>query len=73
MARYFGLMSNAILAMHRKHGNGDVREIRQYADGKIEIVLSSGNTTNGHIMQLPSGRSRIYLYGHSLTVQIVGL
>ena len=73
---YYQKLSNAIKMMHARHGVGDVIEIRRYGDGRLEIDAKpyglALHTRKGSIVQKPNNRTQIRLYGHTMTVCIVG-
>lgn len=75
MTTYFHDINNAIARIHYNHGIGDIKEIRRFADGKIEVdalatSASKVHTRRGRIIQHGS-KQTIYLYRHQLTVVII--
>lgn len=62
--------------MHARYGVGDVTEIRQYGDGRLEIDAQpyglTPHTRKGRIVQKPNNRTQVRLYGHTMTVCIIG-
>ena len=75
MKLYFQNISNVIKNMHYRYGIGDIREIKQFADGKIEIIAKGygmkPHVRRGHVTGNTFGKRTIKLYGHQLTVYIV--
>lgn len=75
MTRYFFLTGNAIRTLHYRYGKGDIQEIRQFVDGRIEVesccYSDKPHVRRGHVIQKPGNRRTIYLYGHQMTVRIV--
>lgn len=73
---YFAQLNNVIKVMHYRYGIGDIQEIRQYADGKIEVVAKGygmkPHTRRGTVSGETFGKRTIRLYGHRLTVTIIG-
>lgn len=73
---YFAQLNNAIKLMHYRHGVGDIQEIRQFADGRIEVTAKGygmkPHTRRGTVSGETFGKRTIRLYGHRLTVTIIG-
>lgn len=67
----------AIKVMHYRYGIGDIQEIRQYAAGKIEVTAKGygmkPHTRRGTVSGETFGKRTIRLYGHQLTVTIIGV
>lgn len=66
-------MLNAIKTMHYRYGKGDIQQIRQFADGTIELEAccysAKPHVRRGHVVQKPGNRQTIYLYGHQMTIK----
>lgn len=73
---YFAQLNNAIKVMHYRYGIGDIQEIRQYAAGKIEVTAKGygmkPHTRRGTVSGETFGKRTIHLYGHRMTVNIIG-
>ena len=73
---YFKELHNAISCLHYNYGKGDIRAIRQFADGRIEIDAqrtSCGiHTTRGHAVQKGNNKTVVRMYRHQLTVNLRG-
>lgn len=68
-------ITNALKIMHYNYGIGDIKEIRLFADGRIEIIAKGFNMKphkrTGRM--LPTKRAytqTIKIYGHQRTVTI---
>lgn len=76
MQTYFTQLNNAIKVMHYRYGIGDIQEIRQFADGRIKVVAKGygmkPHTRRGTVSGESFGKRTIRLYGHQLTVTIIG-
>jgi len=74
MKTYFSDINNAIKTMHYRYGIGDINEIRQFADGRIELATQgfgmSKRTARGRI-QRNGNKSTVFIYRHQLTVTII--
>lgn len=64
-------INNAIKQMHYRYGIGDIIEIRNYADGKIEIIAKGygmkPHTRCGHLIQ-KGHKTTIKIYSHQITI-----
>jgi len=71
-APYYNDISNAIMVHHRNYGKGDVKAVRVFADGRIEVdakrTSCKAHTSRGRLID---GRT-IRMYRHQLTVRLVG-
>jgi hypothetical protein len=76
MAKYFADINAAIKTLHYQYGIGDITEIRQFADSKLEVTSKGYGlrpvTRKGTVSGETFGKRTIKLYGHQLTVTIVG-
>jgi hypothetical protein len=68
MKNYFDDINDAITTMHYLYGIGDVKEIRRFADGRIEVI-AQGYYMKSHVRRgrIVGGRT-IKMYGHQLTI-----
>jgi hypothetical protein len=75
MKTYFQHLSNAIKTMHYRYGVGDIQEIKQFGNGKVEIIAKGygmkPHKRRGHVTGENFGKRTIKLYGHQMTVHIV--
>lgn len=75
-ATYFADVCAAIKVMHYRYGIGDIQEIRQFANGRIEVTAKGygmkPHTRRGTVSGESFGKRTIRLYGHQLTVTIIG-
>ena len=75
-APYFTNIYAAIKVMHYRYGIGDIQEIRQFADGRIEVTAKGygmkPHTRRGTVSGESFGKRTIRLYGHRMTVNIIG-
>ena len=76
MKTYFKQLGDAIKTMHYRHGVGDIQEIRQFADGRIAVIAKGygmkPHVRHGTVIGKTFGKRIIRLYGHQLTVVIIG-
>lgn len=75
MATHFHDVTNAIKTMHYRYGIGDVKEVRIFADGRIE-VHAKGYSMKPHIRRgrltgWPNAKQTIRMYGHQMTIMVV--
>lgn len=77
MARYpyFADIMNAIKVMHSNHGKGDIKHIRKFGDGRLELdafcTSCRPHTARGRIVNNANGTQTIRIYGRQLTVMII--
>ncbi len=67
---YFDYIKDAIETLHYRHGIGDIKEVRLYADGRVE-VKAQGYGMKSHVRRgRIVGVRTIKMYGHQLTITI---
>ena len=71
---YFHGITNAVKALHYHYGKGDVKAVRIFADGRIEIdaqCTSAKIHTRQGAVTTKGNKSTVKMYRHQLTVKIV--
>lgn len=72
MKNYFENINNAISQLHYVYGVGDIKEIRQFSDGKLEIDALKTSARKVHTrrgrIETNGVKRTIFIYGHQLTV-----
>ncbi len=75
--KHFEKVENMISVLHYRHGIGDIKETRRYADGRIEII-AQGYGMRPHVRRgsivydVKTQKCTVKLYGRQLTAVIVG-
>ena len=75
MTKYYYDLNNAIKTIHSKHGKGDIKEIRRFADGRLEIeacrTSCEPHISRGRIVS-EGRKTTIRIYGHQFTIRLIG-
>lgn len=75
MTTYYHDVTNAIKAMHGRYGIGDAKEVRIFADGRIEVhaqgCFMKPHIRRGRLIGWPNAKQTIRMYGHQLTITVV--
>jgi len=75
MKIYYDDLHNAIKTLHYAYGKGDIVQIRQFADGVLEVEAKKtwckNHVSKGHLTCMGNNKYRINLYRHQKTVTIL--
>jgi len=74
---YVNDINYLVKCLHWNYGVGDIKEIRRYANGKVEVESEAygmkPHVRRGRIVSNPKrGSFTVKLYGHQLTGVVVG-
>lgn len=66
--RASGLLA-AVKMLHNRHGRGDIRQVRWYLDGRVELYCQSPHMRPHVARGRVVGGRTVKLYRHQITVQ----